>query len=137
MLTRAEKLRRFLDYLGVSNHEFAELIGVSDEEADKLLGEIPVGYDTAHNFIYLMKAYVAQHYIDWEAMGICNPLRRWHTIVEDDAESEESIDDDYDPEDDEDEFDSTTYFNPDIEEDDLYGDEDFYYEDCKEDKDNG
>lgn len=136
MLTRAEKLRRFLDYLGVSNHEFAELIGVSDEEADKLLSGIPVEYDTAHNFIYWMKAYVAQHYIDWEAMEIRNPLRRWHTFIEDDADEE--TDDDYDPADDGEEFDFTTYFNPNIEEDDLYGDEHFEYEDYYgEDEENG
>ena len=82
MLTRAEKLQKFLDYIGISTREFAVLLDVSDEEAYKLLNGIPVEYDTAHNFIYWMKGYVAQHYIDWETMGIQNPLKSRHGIID-------------------------------------------------------
>ena len=58
-----------------------------------------VEYDTAHNFIYWMKGYVAQHYIDWERMGIRNPLRNWYALAENDSDrDEDSPDDDYDPE---------------------------------------
>jgi hypothetical protein len=33
-----------------------------------------VGKETAHNFIYFFKAELAQHYIDWQATGVKNPL---------------------------------------------------------------
>ena len=109
MLTRADKLKKFLDYIGVSSQEFARLIEVSETEAEKLLNGEAVEYDTAHNFIYWMKGYVAQHYIDWERMGIRNPLRNWYALAENDSDRDE----------DEDEFDSATYYEAELEEDDL------------------
>lgn len=120
MLTRADKLKKFLDYIGVSSQEFARLVEVSETEAEKLLNGEAVEYDTAHNFIYWMKGYVAQHYIDWERMGIRNPLRNWYALAENDTDrDEDSPDDDYDPDEDEDEFDSATYYEAELEEDDL------------------
>lgn len=35
-----------------------------------------VGYDTAKKFIYYLKADRAQHYIDWSAIGVDNPLEK-------------------------------------------------------------
>lgn len=74
MIANKEKLRSFLKAKKLSEKDFAELLNIEQSEADKLLNGERVGKDTAHNFIYFFKAELAQHYIDWEATGVKNPL---------------------------------------------------------------
>ena len=51
MLVRKEKLKRFLETKNLSKEKFAAILDVETTEAE-----------------------VAQHYIDWKAMNIENPL---------------------------------------------------------------
>ena len=74
MIANKEKLRSFLDAKKWEVQDFANLLGVDKSEADKLLNGERVGYDTARKFIYFFKAELAQHYIDWRATGVKNPL---------------------------------------------------------------
>lgn len=75
MIVKHQKLKRLLDHIGLGSGEFASALGVETDEVDKLLSGIAVDYDTAKKFIYWMKAYAAQHYIDWQRMNIRNPLK--------------------------------------------------------------
>lgn len=74
MIANKEKLRSFLEAKKWEMQDFANLIGVDKSETDKLLNGERVGYDTARKFIYFFKAELAQHYIDWQATGVKNPL---------------------------------------------------------------
>ena len=74
MIVKKEKLQKYLDENGLTRNEFAALLGVDVSEVDKLLSGEAVGYDTARSFIYYMKAKRAQHYVDWQAIGVENPL---------------------------------------------------------------
>lgn len=58
----------------MTNKEFADSIDVTLEEAEKLLNGESVQYETARKFIYWMTGVIAHNYIDWEAMGIKDPL---------------------------------------------------------------
>lgn len=74
MIANKEKLRSFLDAKNLSEQDFANMLGIEQCEADKLLNGERVEYDTAHKFIYFFKGELAQHYIDWDATGVENPL---------------------------------------------------------------
>lgn len=74
MIANKEKLRSFLKAKKLSEKDFAALLNIEQNEADKLLNGERVGKETAHNFIYFFKAELAQHYIDWQATGVKNPL---------------------------------------------------------------
>lgn len=74
MIVRKEKLQAYLDKQQLIRADFAKKLGVEISEVDKMLSGEPVGYDTAKKFIYYMKASRAQHFVDWEATGVENPL---------------------------------------------------------------
>ena len=74
MIANKEKLRSFLKAKKLSEKDFAALLNIEQNETDKLLNGESVGKETAHNFIYFFKAELAQHYIDWQATGVKNPL---------------------------------------------------------------
>lgn len=74
MVANKEKLQSFLRAKKMTSEDFAQLLDVDQIEVDKLLAGERVGYDTAKKFIYFFKGEVAQHYIDWDGMGIENPL---------------------------------------------------------------
>ena len=74
MLVRKEKLKRFLETKNLSKEKFAAILDVETTEVDKMLNGEPVGLYTSRRFIRFFKAEVAQHYIDWKAMNIENPL---------------------------------------------------------------
>ncbi len=84
MIVNKEKLRSFLKAKKLSDKDFAALLNIEQSEADKLLNGERVGQDTAHKFICFFKAELAQHYIDWKATGVKNPL------AEDDGYNEEN-----------------------------------------------
>lgn len=74
MIVKKEKLQSYLDERKLTRAEFANKLKVGVTEVDKMLSGEPVGYDTARKFIYYLKAERAQHLVDWEAIGVKNPL---------------------------------------------------------------
>ena len=80
MVANKEKLQSFLKAKKLTSHDFAQLLDVDRSEVDKLLAGERVGYDTAKKFIYFFKGEVAQHYIDWDGMGIVNPLDKKENV---------------------------------------------------------
>lgn len=74
MIIKKEKLQAYLDERNLTRAEFAKRLGVEVSEVDKMLSGEPVGYDTARKFIYYLKANSAQHYVDWDTLGVKNPL---------------------------------------------------------------
>lgn len=76
MVANKEKLQCFLKGKKLTSQDFAQLLDVDQKEVDKLLAGERVGYDTAKKFIYFFKGEVAQHYINWDGMGIENPLNK-------------------------------------------------------------
>lgn len=74
MIVKREKLKDYLDKRKFTRAEFAKQLGVEVSEVDKLLNGERVEQDTAHKLIYFFKAELAQHYIDWQATGVKNPL---------------------------------------------------------------
>jgi len=74
VIANKEKLRLFLDAKNLSEQDFTKLLDVHKSEVDKLVNGERVGYDTARKFIYFFKGELAQHYINWEATGVANPL---------------------------------------------------------------
>lgn len=74
MIVKKEKLQAYLDERKLTRAEFADKLGVAVSEVDKMLSGEPVGYETAKRFIYYLKAHRAQHLVDWEAIGVKNPL---------------------------------------------------------------
>lgn len=74
MIVKKEKLQAYLDEHKLTRAEFARRLGVEVAEVDKMLAGEPVEYPTAKRFIYYMKAHRAQHYVDWKAIGVENPL---------------------------------------------------------------
>lgn len=74
MLVKKEKLKSFMETKNLSKEQFAEILNVETGEIEKMLNGEAVGLDTSRKFIRFFKAEVAQHYIDWKAMNIENPL---------------------------------------------------------------
>lgn len=74
MIVKKEKLQSYLNEQHLTREQFADKIGVEVAEVDKLLSGEQVGYDTASKFVHYLKANSAQHFIDWKALGIKNPL---------------------------------------------------------------
>lgn len=87
MIVKKEKLQSYLDERKLTKEEFARRLGVTVAEVDKMLSGEPVGYDTAKRFIYYLKAHRAQHLVDWEAIGVKNPLAE---EIEDDDYTEDA-----------------------------------------------
>lgn len=76
MLVQAQKLQSLLDRRKLTRQDFADKLGVDITEVDKMLSGQAVGYNTAHKFIFYLKADRAQHLIDWKNLGIENPLAK-------------------------------------------------------------
>lgn len=89
MKIKVKKLLSYLKRSELSNSEFAQALGVSLAEVEKMLAGKAVGINTARKFIYYFSAEDAQHYIDWEAIGTENPLS-------DEKNNDESEDDEDD-----------------------------------------
>ncbi len=91
MIVKAQKLQALLDKRGLTRKDFADKLGVDVTEVDKMLGGEAVGYDTARKFVYYLKADRAQHLIDWDKLGVDNPLAKdyaddYGDAVKEDAE---------------------------------------------------
>lgn len=80
MVANKEKLQSFLKAKKLTSEDFAQLLDVDRCEVDKLLAGERVGYDTAKKFIYFFRGEVAQHYINWDVMGIENPLNKKENV---------------------------------------------------------
>lgn len=76
MYVIVEKVLRFLRNNNMTVEEFAQELDVPVIEVRKMLGGSKVRYRTASNFINYFQADVAQHLIDWEKLGIKNPLEK-------------------------------------------------------------
>lgn len=74
MIVKKEKLQEYLDKRNLTRTEFACRLGVEASEVDKMLSGESVNYETSKRFIRYMKAHRAQHYVDWDALGVKNPL---------------------------------------------------------------
>lgn len=74
MIVKAQKLQTLLEKHHLTRQKFADKLGVDVTEVDKMLEGIAVGYDTSRKFIYYFKATRAQHLIDWDNLGVENPL---------------------------------------------------------------
>lgn len=91
MIVKAQKLQALLDKRGLTRKDFADKLGVDVTEVDKMLGGERIGYDTARKFVYYLKADRAQHLIDWDKLGVENPLAKdceddYGDAVKEDAE---------------------------------------------------
>lgn len=91
MIVKAQKLQALLDKRGLTRKDFADKLGVDVTEVDKMLSGEPVGYDTGRKFVYYLKADRAQHLIDWDKLGVENPLAKdyaddYGDAVKEDAE---------------------------------------------------
>ena len=60
----------------ITAERFADELEVKMSEVEKLLNGDSVEYKTAVLFIYYFGADKAQHIIDWNGMGIKNPLAK-------------------------------------------------------------
>lgn len=76
MIVKARKLQALLDKRGLTRRAFAEKLGVDVDEVGKMLLGEAVGYDTARKFVYYLKADRAQRLIDWDKLGVDNPLAK-------------------------------------------------------------
>lgn len=74
MILKSDKILDLLDALNMTIDKFANVIGVISDDAYKMLRGQAVGPYAARQFINYLRADIAQHYIDWAAMGIQNPL---------------------------------------------------------------
>lgn len=75
MIVKGKKLSKLLQARKLTPQTFADKLGVDIAEVEKMLEGVAVGYETARKFVYFLTANCAQYYINWQAMGIKNPLR--------------------------------------------------------------
>lgn len=87
MIIKTDKLQSLMDRRHWSRKDFADTIGVQVTEVNKMLAGEPVGYDTSRKFIHYFKGNRAQHLIDWDSLGVDNPLTRVRYDEDDDDES--------------------------------------------------
>ena len=90
MIVKAQKLQALLDRRELTRKDFADKLGVDVTEVDKMLEGEAVGYDTARKFVYYLKANRAQHLIDWDKLGVENPLAKDYADDYDDAVKEDA-----------------------------------------------
>lgn len=76
MIVKADKLQALLEKRGITRKDFADKLGVDVSEVDKMLRGENLEYETARRFVYFFKANRAQHLIDWDKLGIENPLEQ-------------------------------------------------------------
>ncbi|MCL2798511.1 MAG: hypothetical protein FWD58_10790 [Firmicutes bacterium] len=74
MKIKPQLLKEFLEKKKMSVAGFACELEVDVSEIEILLNGEAVEVETARKFIYYVTADEAQHLIDWEALGIENPL---------------------------------------------------------------
>ena len=71
-----DKVLKFMKENNMSEKQFAEELGISIGELRKMLSGERTSYDVASKFIYYFTADVVQDLIDWERLGIVNPLKK-------------------------------------------------------------
>jgi len=76
MIIKPKMLREYLQGNKLSAERFADELEVKVTEVEKLLNGESVGLKTAVLFIYYFGADKSQHVIDWDGMGIKNPLAK-------------------------------------------------------------
>jgi len=74
MVIKPELLHDYLQEKMMSARQFAEDVEISEVEVEKLLNGEIVGEQTATMFINFFGADKSQAFIDWDAIGIKNPL---------------------------------------------------------------
>ena len=71
-----DKVLKFMKENNMSEKQFAEELGISVGELKSMLAGERASYDVASKFIYYFTADVVQDLIDWERLGIVNPLKK-------------------------------------------------------------
>ena len=71
-----DKVLKFMKENNMSEKQFAEELGISIGELRRVLSGERTSYDVASKFIYYFTADVVQDLIDWERLGIVNPLKK-------------------------------------------------------------
>lgn len=71
-----DKVLKFMKENNMSGKQFAEELGISVGELRRMLAGERTSYDVASKFIYYFTADVVQDLIDWERLGIVNPLKK-------------------------------------------------------------
>lgn len=75
MYIRIEKLKKVLNKYGMTPIQFADKIDVEAEEVFYMLEGKCIGVYTSRRFILFLGAGIAQRCIDWDKLGIQNPLK--------------------------------------------------------------
>jgi len=76
MYVIVEKVLNYMKKNGMTIEQFAQELDITVSEARSMLSGNRTRYSTASKFIEYFKADVAQHLIDWERLGIKNPLEK-------------------------------------------------------------
>ena len=76
MYVIVDKVLKFMKENNMSEKQFAEELGISNGELRRMLSGERTSYDVASKFIYYFTADVVQDLIDWERLGIVNPLKK-------------------------------------------------------------
>lgn len=118
MKVKVAKLWEYLKQKELSVEDFAKKLHLSTDEVEKMLRGEAVGINTARKFINGLSAELAQDLIDWEAIGVSNPLAE----DENRQEEDDSLFDDFE----DDDFDDFNDFEDDFEGYDSFRDEDDY-----------
>ena len=71
-----DKVLKFMKENNMSEKQFAEELGICIGELRRMLSGERTSYDVASKFIYYFTADVVQDLIDWERLGIVNPLKK-------------------------------------------------------------
>lgn len=71
-----DKVLKFMKENNMSEKQFAEELGINIGELRRMLSGERTSYDVASKFIYYFTADVVQDLIDWERLGIVNPLKK-------------------------------------------------------------
>lgn len=74
MKIKVAKLQEYLKQNKLTKEEFAKKLGVHVNEVLKMLNGEAVGINTARKFINTLTSDEAQKLIDWDAIGVKNPL---------------------------------------------------------------
>lgn len=74
MKVKPQLLQDYLEQKKLSEEEFAKKLGIGIEDVRRMLCGDKVGFNTARKFIRFFTPEKAQHLIDWEAIGVRNPL---------------------------------------------------------------
>jgi transcriptional regulator with XRE-family HTH domain len=74
MKVKVSKLWEYLKQTEMTKEDFAQKLHLSIGEVEKMLRGEAVGINTARKFINGLSANTAQELIDWDAIGVDNPL---------------------------------------------------------------